>query len=34
MILQAISIPVGKAKCSVPIGLQLIGDHYDEAKLL
>ena len=31
--LPAISIPCGLSKEKLPIGLQLIGEHYTEAKL-
>jgi aspartyl-tRNA(Asn)/glutamyl-tRNA(Gln) amidotransferase subunit A len=30
----AISVPCGSSKAGLPIGLQLIGNHFDEARLL
>jgi aspartyl-tRNA(Asn)/glutamyl-tRNA(Gln) amidotransferase subunit A len=30
----AISVPCGQSKAGLPIGLQLIGNHFDEARLL
>jgi aspartyl-tRNA(Asn)/glutamyl-tRNA(Gln) amidotransferase subunit A len=29
-----ISVPCGKSKAGLPIGLQLFGKHFDEARLL
>jgi aspartyl-tRNA(Asn)/glutamyl-tRNA(Gln) amidotransferase subunit A len=30
----AISVPCGRSSAGLPIGLQLIGNHFDEARLL
>jgi aspartyl-tRNA(Asn)/glutamyl-tRNA(Gln) amidotransferase subunit A len=32
--IPAISIPCGQSSAGLPIGLQLIGAHFDEARLL
>jgi aspartyl-tRNA(Asn)/glutamyl-tRNA(Gln) amidotransferase subunit A len=30
----AISVPCGRSTAGLPIGLQLVGNHFDEARLL